>query len=305
MQKASKISAAAICGMLPMVLYSYATGPDPRYTGAPGDQTCNAARCHTGTALNGGGGSVQVISSAGASYTPGEQQTLTITIKDATAKAYGFQASARLDSSSSSGQAGDFVAGAQQQVLCDNGRTKTSSGCAASAPVQFIEHTRPFGTNSINVTWNAPSTDVGPVTIYVAGNAANGNNDDTGDHIYTAKLQLTPSSPVTSNKPVIADGGVASLDGFQPSAGVAPGTWLQIAGTYLATTTRTWQPEDFNGNQAPTSLDGVSVTIGGSNGYVKSVSPALVVVQVPDEIQIGTGVPLVLTNARGQTDATR
>src|SRR5207302_806050 len=112
------------------------------------------------------------------------------------AKVYGFQATARPDSDSSKGQAGDFTAGTQQQVICDNGRTKGASGCAAGSPVQFIEHNRPFGTNLINVTWTAPSSDVGPVTIYVAANAANGNNDDTGDHIYTAKLQLTPSSPI-------------------------------------------------------------------------------------------------------------
>jgi hypothetical protein len=54
----------------------------PRYTGAPGDSTCANAGCHTGTALNGGGGNVQLTSSAGTSYTPGQQQTLTITITD-------------------------------------------------------------------------------------------------------------------------------------------------------------------------------------------------------------------------------
>ena len=43
-------------------------------------------------------------------------------------------------------------------------------------------------------------------------------------------------------------------------------------------------------------------TFGGIKGYVKSVGPALVVVEVPDGIQIGTGVPLVLTNAQGQSD---
>src|SRR6185437_12090589 len=122
-------------------------GPDPRYTGAPGDTTCANAGCHTGTALNGGGGGVQLISSAGANYTPGQQQTLTITITDSKAKVYGFQASARPDSDPNKGQAGDFIAGTQQQVICDNGRNKTASGCAASSPVQFIEHNRPFGTN--------------------------------------------------------------------------------------------------------------------------------------------------------------
>jgi len=302
MQKATKISTAVFCGLIPAFLYSYATGPDPRYTGAPGDSTCATAGCHTGTALNGGGGSVQLASSAGASYTPGQQQTLTITITDSNARVYGFEASARPDSDSSKSQAGDFTAGTQQQVICENGRSKAASGCAADSPVQFIEHNRPFGTNVIDVTWTAPPSDVGPVTIYVAANAANGNGNETGDHIYATKLQLTPAVPVTSNNPVIQDGGVSSLAGYQPSAGAAPGTWLQISGSNLATTTRTWDPAtDFNGNNAPISLDGVSVTIGGKDAYVKSVSPVQVTVQVPDGIPIGDGVPLVLTNAQEQT----
>jgi uncharacterized protein (TIGR03437 family) len=301
MQKATKITIAAVCGLVPAFLYSYSTGPDPRNTGAPGDSTCARSGCHSGTALNGGGGDVQLTSSAGANYTPGQQQTLTITITDSKAKVYGFQATARPDSDSTNGQAGDFTAGAQQQVLCDNGRNKGANGCAASAPVQFIEHSRPFGTNVMNVTWTAPSSDVGPVTIYVAANAANGNGNETGDHIYTTKLQLTPATPVTSNNPLINDGGVNSLSGYAPKAGAAPGTWLEIAGKNLATTSRTWQPSDFNGNNAPTSLDGVSVTIGGQNAYIKSVDPAKVVVQVPDGIPIGDGVPLVLTDAQGQT----
>ena len=302
MQKATKIATSVLFGVVPAVLFSYATGPDPRYTGAPGDSTCATGGCHTGTALNGGGGGVQLISSAGASYTPGQQQTFTITITDSRARVYGFEATARPDSNPSKGQAGDFTAGAQQQVICENGRSKGSGGCAATAPVQFIEHNRPFGTNAINFTWTAPATDAGPVTIYVAANAANGNNDDSGDHIYTTKLQLTPAAPVTDNKPVIREGGVLSASAFAPSAGVAPGTWLEIYGTNLSSGTRLWQGSDFSGNNAPTSLDGVSVTIGGQSAYVDYISPGQVNVQVPDGIPIGAGVPLVLTTTQGQSD---
>src|SRR4029077_14983921 len=96
MRKATKITTALLCGLVPAFLYSYATGPDPRYTGAPGDSTCTS--CHSGTTLNGGGGRLELISSAGSNYTPGQQQTLTLTITDSRAAVFGFQASARLDS---------------------------------------------------------------------------------------------------------------------------------------------------------------------------------------------------------------
>jgi uncharacterized protein (TIGR03437 family) len=285
--------------MLPVLLYCFPTGPDPRNTGAPGDQTCVV--CHAGTALNGGGGGVMLISSAGTTYAPGQQQTLTITITDSRAKIYGFQITARPDSNPSGGQAGDFAPGAQQMVLCDDGSVKGSSGCPSSAPVQFLEHNQPFRTNTIIASWTAPSSDVGTVTLYAAANAANGDGTDLGDHIYTAKLQLTPAVP-TTNRPTFTPGGVVSASAFNPKAGVAPGTWIEIYGNNLATTTRSWEGSDFSGNQAPTSLDGVSVTIGGVKAYLDYVSPTQVNAQVPDGIPIGSGVPLVLTNSLGQSD---
>lgn len=271
-------------------------------TGAPGDQTCARSGCHVGTAVNGGGGSVKLSSSSGTTYNPGQAQTITIAITDSKAKVYGFQMTARLDSNATKGQAGNFTAGTQQIVICDNGTLKGANGCPSSAPVQFIEHSRPFTSNTITVNWTAPSSNVGTVTLYVAANAADGNGNESGDHIYTTSLQLSPPS-ATVNKPAISSGGVIAAAAFNPTAGIAPGTWLEIYGTNLATTTRGWQGSDFSGNNAPTSLDGVSVTIGGQSAYVDFVSPGQVNVQAPDNIPIGSGVPLVLTNAQGQSDA--
>src|SRR5690349_9531171 len=216
MRKRTKIIAAGVCATLPVLLYSYASGPDPRHTGAPGDQTCARSGCHTGTAVNGGGGAVQLTSSTRTTYTPGQQQTFVITISDSKARTYGFQMAARLDSNPSNGQAGDFTAGSQQIVICDNGSSKRTTGCPSSAPVQFIEHSRPFTTNTITVAWTAPSSNVGPVTLYVAANAANNNGDDSGDHIYTTKLQLSPAGAITDTKPAIKSGGVVTASAFNP-----------------------------------------------------------------------------------------
>jgi uncharacterized protein (TIGR03437 family) len=300
MQRNARILGAKIVvglAVIPVLIFAYSAGPDPRYTAAPGDSkdACASAGCHVGTPLNGGGGNVQVTSSAGASYTPGQQQTFTITINDSVAKVYGFQMSARIDSNPVLGQAGDFTAGTQQIVICDDASFKSSKGCPANQIVQFIEHNHPYITNTINVTWTAPSTNVGTVTIYVAANAANGDANNTGDHIYTTKLQLCPGG-CAAPAPAISSGGVQSAGGFSAKAGCAPGTWLEIFGNNLATTTRTWAGSDFSGSNAPTSLDTVTVTIGGKNAYVDYVSPGQVNVQVPDGIPTGPGVPLVLTS---------
>ena len=284
-----------------VLIFAYASGPDPRHTGAPGDnaQACATSGCHTGTALNGGGGNVVVNFQNGQTYTPGAQQTLTIVITDSRARVYGFQMTARLESNLSNGQAGDFTAGAQQIVLCDNGSLKGSRGCPSNAPVEFIEHSSPFRTNTISVQWTAPSTNVGNVHIYVAANAANGDGNSTGDHIYTANYTLTPQVTI-SNPPTIS--AVVSASGFNPNAGLASGTWLEIYGTNLSTTSRGWAASDFSGSNAPTSLDGVSVTVDGVPAYVDYVSPGQVNVQAPDDPNTGAGVQVVVTNSAGQSN---
>src|SRR5882762_7008680 len=123
-----------IAGMVVMVssaalIFGYATGPDPRNTGAPCDgdlNACATSGCHDKdthgqiTPLNSGGGNVVVNFPDGLTYTPGVQQKLTIVITDSAAKTWGFQMTARLDSNLSKAQAGDFTAGAGQIVLCEN-----------------------------------------------------------------------------------------------------------------------------------------------------------------------------------------
>src|SRR5258708_3593363 len=145
------------------IIYAYASGPDPRYTGAPGDdpKSCATSGCHTGTAINAGGGNVVVNFPNGSTYTPGVEQQFTIVITDPVANRYGFQMTARLDSNLSNGQAGDFTAGAGQLVLCENSSFKTSNGCPANALVQFIEHSSPFASNAFTIHWKGPPPNVG------------------------------------------------------------------------------------------------------------------------------------------------
>jgi uncharacterized protein (TIGR03437 family) len=303
MQRNTKILSAKIAvglAVIPVVILAHKAGPDPRHTGAPGDETCNIPQCHVGTPLNGGGGSVVLTTSAGTTYTPGQQQTVTITINDSKAKAYGFQLTARLDTNPTNGQAGDFTAGTQQIVLCDNpvGALKQNGQlCPANASVEFIEHSFPFPKNTLNVAWTPPSTSAGTVTLYVAANAANNDGTEMGDHIYTTQLTLCPVLSSGQAMPTI--GGVQSAGGFSPKAGAAPGTWLEIFGAGFAAASCVWQGADFKGTTAPTSIGGVSVSIGGANAFVDFVSPGQANVQVPSGV--GDGVPLVLTNSAGSS----
>jgi uncharacterized protein (TIGR03437 family) len=281
-----------------ILLFAYATGPEPRHTAAPGDDplACTSAGCHTGTALNGGGGKVEVSFPNGQTYSPGVAQTFTVTVTDAKAVVYGFQMTARLESNLTNGQAGDFTAGPQQYVICDNNDFKGPAGCPGNAAIQFVEHNTPSRTNSFQVKWTPPATNAGPVHIYVAANAANGDGNNTGDHIYTASYTLTSGGP-----PSISS--VNSAGAFNASAGLASGTWLEIFGTNLATNTRLWGGGDFDGVKAPTSLDGTSVTINGVPAFVDYISPTQVNVQAPDDSTVGTAVDIVVTSGGVKSNA--
>ena len=107
--------------------YAYSSGPPLRVTAAPGDfGTC--VQCHTGTALNGGAGSVRILLPGGPVYQPGVKQHIVVQVADPAQKRWGFEFTARLNSDPSNGQAGDISSTDNfTQVLCDNEAPKPCS----------------------------------------------------------------------------------------------------------------------------------------------------------------------------------
>jgi uncharacterized protein (TIGR03437 family) len=106
-------------------------------------------------------------------------------------------------------------------------------------------------------------------------------------------------TPVPS-APSITTGGVVSASAFGGFSSVAPGSWVEIYGASLASTTRSWTTADFSssGTTAPTSLSGTSVSIGGQPAFIDYISPTQVNVQVPSNIATGPQ-PLTITAATG------
>lgn len=288
-----------ITGVLPVLLWAFSGGPDPRNTGAPGDRTCAQAGCHAGN-LNTGDGRVSIAFPNGTTYVPGQKQRWTITVAHSNARAFGFQATARLASNESAGQAGTFSnVDNTTQILCDDGSPKAAAGCRAGFNVEFIEHSTENTTGTWTVEWTPPATDAGNVRVYIAGNGANGNRTNSGDFIYTANFTLTPSAGGGGggNRPAITQNGV--VDAWVASAGVAPNTWTAIYGTNLAANTKTWD-DAVQGNTLPTTVDGVSVSIEGKPATVFFVSPGQINVLTPGDL--GTGViPVVVRNANGES----
>ena len=300
-RKLLKALCAATFALAPIILIAYPEGPDPAVSGAPGDETCAKSQCHVGANNPTQGSGVELIFANGASYSPGVTQRLTvrITTPQVGSQTNGFQLSVR-PSSDTSQQAGELVPiDSLTQVICRLGERKP---CNPAAPIQYIEHTQSgsSGRSEWSFDWTPPATNVGPVTFYFAGNAANGNFEETGDRIYVNTATATPgvAGPVPqirATDPV--------LQAFIGGPRLSPGTWIEIYGTNLAPSVRDWNGLLTNNNTvAPTSINGVSVTVDSKAAFLYYTSPGQINAQVPDGIGEGPVVVEVVTaNGRSST----
>ena len=166
---------------------AYSSGPPAGYTGAPGEQTCAIAGCHGGEP-NTGPGHFEI--EAPQRYEPGGtiQVTVRHTTSESSRRRWGFQLTAL---TSSDGRAGTLHTDGTLNILTDDGPGFNRQYIEHDVESTFLGRT---GGASWTFSWTAPSTNVGPVTFYAAGNQANGNGTNDGDEIYTASVTLNPPS---------------------------------------------------------------------------------------------------------------
>jgi uncharacterized protein (TIGR03437 family) len=138
---------------------------------------------------------------------------------------------------------------------------------------------------------NVPS---GTRLVHIQMDSARTEGSDDDGMADSLSLILTNTSPV----PTISAGGVVQALAFGGSKTITPGTWIEIYGQNLAPDARSWAGGDFSGSTAPTTLDGVKVTIGGQPAYVAYISSGQVNVQVPSGVGSGTQ-QIVLSTAAG------
>lgn len=140
------------------------------------------------------------------------------------------------------------------------------------------------GGPAINATLNFPTDTASDSSgnVYIA---------DSGNNVIR---MMAPSAPS------ISSGGVVSASAFGAFPAVAPGSWIEIYGSNLATNVRSWSGGDFtnNGLNAPNSLDGNSVTIGGQAAFVDYISGGQINAQVPSNVSTGQQ-QVVVQNADG------
>jgi uncharacterized protein (TIGR03437 family) len=279
-------------------IYAYEYGPDPGYSGAPGDNStgCMSSGCHTNAPNTTPGGSVKIVAAGGTTYVPGQTQQIQVTVTDSTERKYGFELSARVDSSPKLMGAGTLApTDANTQVInCQtSGDVPFSGSCPSGNTLQWIEHNitgymrsaPPATTFSFN--WTPPATNVGTVTLYAAGNAGTGALVVNLTHTYLATLQLCPAN----GSPAISSGGIVPNGGTSNT--IQPGSWVSIYGTNLAGCPSTWNG-DF-----PLSLGGTSVMVNNKPAYLSYASPTQVNIQAPDDT--ATGLVNVTVTSGGAT----
>ncbi len=129
---------------------------------------------------------------------------------------------------------------------------------------------------------------------------------------YTTRPYVQKGSYGCTNTAMPAISFVDSASAYGGYDYFAPGSWLEIKGTDLADAndprlpsnggTGQWTAADFQGANAPTSLDGVSVTINGKPAYVWYISTGQLNVQAPEETATGT-LAIMATNCQGESAA--
>lgn len=208
------------------------------------------------------------------------------------------------DSSTNSWQKLTADASARQAacVATIAGQLYVAGGKNNSGPVSVAE--------SFNLTANQWTT-LAPMPVAIA----NGGAANVGNLLYcfggavtgtvvpnsTFSPQVQIYHPSGLPLPSVSAGGVVSASAFGGFTSVAPGSWIEIYGSNLAADSRSWGGSDFTGVNAPTSLDGTSVSIGGHSAFVDFISTGQVDAQVPSDV--GTGSQQITVQTAAGTSA--
>jgi hypothetical protein len=184
---AAGILLAFVVAGYPFLALTYSTGAPSGFSGP--EQNCSA--CHNDFPVDSGSGSVTIT--APPVFTPGVPVLISVSVANTTppdsVNRQGFELSTR-DAAMTSTRVGTYVV---DGITVQN----------AQGSPDFVTHT---GTSNMGTVWTfewlPPAVGSPPqVTMYAAGNAANGNGDSTGDYIYTTSVTLDRTTSAGEDGP--------------------------------------------------------------------------------------------------------
>ena len=165
--------------------------------------------------------------------------------------------------------------------------TSSSGGAAAPNGIYNLTFSGTPASVSIGYTPDNPPSINNVVTLF-AGVAVSFSPSGSGTVTFLA-------NPTAGQPTITSVVGSASL-----LPDISPNSWVTIMGSTLASTTASWNNSIVNG-ALPTSLDGVSVMIGGNPAYVSYISPGQINVVAPAATSGSAAV--TVTNSSGTSPA--
>jgi len=172
------IASFLILGLFSLIPYS--GGSPGAKTGSPTDgSTCT--QCHGGTAITASNWISSSIPEEG--YVPGETYTITLKGTHPGVVRFGFELTAEDNTGAKSGIF--TITNTTQTKLVNNNKSVThkAGGLAPDGNSKTWEF-----------DWTAPAEGSGEITFYAALNAANGNNQTSGDNIYKTSLAVSENT---------------------------------------------------------------------------------------------------------------
>lgn len=152
------------------LLVGFSSGPPAGLTGAPGEGTCII--CHGSFPLNSGSADFTISAPVALPSAP-SPLPVTVGFGNSNTPRHGFELTLRDGTDSFTGS------------LSTNSNTTSPSQAYVSHNLSGVTQL------SWNTTWTAPaSLPAGPLTLYAAGNEANGNFAPSGDFIYTTSRKV-------------------------------------------------------------------------------------------------------------------
>ncbi|MFN8310895.1 MAG: T9SS type A sorting domain-containing protein [Chitinophagales bacterium] len=180
MKKLVLLSAFAVCTILVFTNETTDINGKAGRTGSPGEQTC-VNGCHSSFALNSGPGSVAITSNIPVDgYRADSTYTMNVTITQSGFSLFGLGFEALL---STNANGGTLTAGTGTHTSSSGGKTNITHNSGGGAGTS--------GSHTFTFKWKAPATGKGDVTFYCSGMAANGNNSNSGDYVYTTSQTVS------------------------------------------------------------------------------------------------------------------
>lgn len=188
--------------------FAFSFGPPDERTGAPNEATCASVGCHAGNELNVSGGSMMLTIPD--TYMPNEVYEIVVALARAGQSRWGFEMTA-VDANGAKAGTFELADGANMLLTEANGKQYVKHNTAGTAAGTADAH-------QWAVKWTAPDTDIGSITFYAAGNAADGTFGPDKDYIYTTLAESTPPIPTVAGVSLEADSMAQST--MDASAGV-------------------------------------------------------------------------------------